>query len=117
MPCLFDPAALADAMHGSDVHDPDQTVAYFTSMASGHDGLANGIHHYFFRQHTDHELVGEIRELILDRALIYGRRGGKTLSLEDLKLDPRKVSEDLMALFKKEFDGVLIATQKVRPVP
>ncbi len=41
----------------------------------------------------------------------------KTLSLEDLKLDPRKVSEDLMALFKKEFDDVLIATQKVRPVP
>lgn len=41
----------------------------------------------------------------------------KTLSLEDLKLDPRKVSEDLMALFKKEFESVLIATQKVRPVP
>lgn len=41
----------------------------------------------------------------------------KTLSLEDLKIDPRKVSEDLMALFKREFDSVLIATQKVRPVP
>ncbi|WP_373997607.1 DUF366 family protein [Bdellovibrio bacteriovorus] len=40
----------------------------------------------------------------------------KTLSLQDLKLDPRKVSEDLMAKFKKEYDSIVVATQKVRPV-
>lgn len=41
----------------------------------------------------------------------------KTLSLADLKLDPRRVSEDLMTLFRKEFVSVVTATQKVRPVP
>lgn len=41
----------------------------------------------------------------------------KTLSLEDLKLDPRKAAEDLMSRFQKEFNSITIATQKVRPVP
>lgn len=41
----------------------------------------------------------------------------KTLSLEDLKLDPRKVAEDLMHLLKKEYVDIVVATQKVRPVP
>ena len=40
----------------------------------------------------------------------------KTLSLGDLNLDPKKVSEDLMGLFKREFQDILVATQKVRPV-
>ncbi|MGZ3782672.1 MAG: DUF366 family protein [Pseudobdellovibrionaceae bacterium] len=40
----------------------------------------------------------------------------KTLSLEDLKLNPRKTAEDLMAAFQKEFNSILIATQKVRPI-
>lgn len=40
----------------------------------------------------------------------------KTLSLQDLQLNPRRVSEDLMHLFKKEYLDILVATQKVRPV-
>lgn len=39
-----------------------------------------------------------------------------TLSLEDLKMDPRKTAEDLMNLFKNEFMSMVNATQKVRPV-
>lgn len=41
----------------------------------------------------------------------------KTLSLGDLKLDPRRVAEDVMTLFRKEFISMIEATQKVRPVP
>lgn len=41
----------------------------------------------------------------------------KTLSLEDLKLSPRRVSEDLMNIFKNEYASIVAATQKVRPVP
>jgi Uncharacterized conserved protein len=41
----------------------------------------------------------------------------KTLSLGDLKLDPRRTAEDLMTLFRKEFLEIVDATQKVRPVP
>ena len=41
----------------------------------------------------------------------------KTLSLQDLKLEPRRVAEDLMTLFRKEFISIATATQKVRPVP
>lgn len=41
----------------------------------------------------------------------------KTLSLGDLKLDPRQVAEDLMHLFKKEYLDIMVATQKVRPIP
>lgn len=41
----------------------------------------------------------------------------KTLSLEDLQLNPRKVAEDVMELFQKEFKSISVATQKVRPVP
>ena len=40
----------------------------------------------------------------------------KTLSLEDLDLDPRQVASDLMDLFKKEYSDIVVATQKVRPV-
>lgn len=40
----------------------------------------------------------------------------KTLSLGDLGLDPKKVAQDVMALFTKEFNSILTATQKVRPV-
>jgi len=41
----------------------------------------------------------------------------KTACLNDFKLDPRRVAEDLMTLFKKEFLSMVTATQKVRPVP
>lgn len=40
----------------------------------------------------------------------------KTLSLEDLKLDPRNLAEDLMVKFQKEFNSIVKATQKVRPI-
>jgi len=39
-----------------------------------------------------------------------------TCSLEDLKLSPAKVAADVMTLFQREFESVLKATQKVRPV-
>lgn len=39
-----------------------------------------------------------------------------TLSLEDLKLRPQAVAEDLMSLFRKEYISMVMATQKVRPV-
>ncbi|WII71590.1 DUF366 family protein [Bdellovibrio sp. 22V] len=41
----------------------------------------------------------------------------RTLSLEDLKLDPRRVAEDLMTSFRNEYVSIVTATQKVRPVP
>jgi hypothetical protein len=41
----------------------------------------------------------------------------KTLSFEDLKIDARKVAEDVMALFRSEYVSIVTATQKVRPVP
>ncbi|WP_374030406.1 DUF366 family protein [Bdellovibrio bacteriovorus] len=41
----------------------------------------------------------------------------ETLSLQDLQLDPVRVAEDLMALFRREFESITVATQKVRPVP
>lgn len=40
----------------------------------------------------------------------------KTLSLSDLKLNPRQVAEDLMQLFQAEYQDITTATQKVRPV-
>lgn len=40
----------------------------------------------------------------------------ETCSLEDLKLSPAKVSEDVMEKFQREFEAILKATQKVRPV-
>lgn len=40
----------------------------------------------------------------------------ETCSLEDLKLSPEKVSQDVMEKFQREFEAVLKATQKVRPV-
>lgn len=39
-----------------------------------------------------------------------------TCALEDLKLSPEKVARDVMILFQREFESVLKATQKVRPV-
>jgi hypothetical protein len=39
-----------------------------------------------------------------------------TCSLEDLKLSPAKVAADVMTKFQREFDSILKATQKVRPV-
>jgi hypothetical protein len=41
----------------------------------------------------------------------------ETCSLEDLKLSPEKVAEDLMEKLQREFEAILKATQKVRPVP
>jgi hypothetical protein len=41
----------------------------------------------------------------------------KTLSLGDLKLNAKQVANDVMKLFAEEFDGILKATMKVRPVP
>ncbi len=38
----------------------------------------------------------------------------KTLSLEDLKVDPRKFAESVMAKFCAEVGGIIEATQKVR---
>lgn len=40
----------------------------------------------------------------------------KTLSLEDLQLDPRQTAESIMVLFRKEYMSIVTATQKVRPV-
>ncbi|MGZ3782209.1 MAG: DUF366 family protein, partial [Pseudobdellovibrionaceae bacterium] len=40
----------------------------------------------------------------------------KTLSLQDLKLEPKNVAEDLITLFQKEFESIVMATQKVLPV-
>lgn len=40
-----------------------------------------------------------------------------TLSFEDLKLNPKKVAEDVMNLFRNEYLNIVEATQKVRPVP
>lgn len=40
----------------------------------------------------------------------------ETLCLQDLGLEPKTVAEDLMQLFVQEFDSILVATQKVRPV-
>jgi hypothetical protein len=39
-----------------------------------------------------------------------------TCSLEDLKLSPEIVANDVMVKFQREFESVLKATQKVRPV-
>lgn len=41
----------------------------------------------------------------------------ETCSLEDFKLAPEKVADDLMTLLQREFEAILKATQKVRPVP
>lgn len=41
----------------------------------------------------------------------------KTLSFEDLKVQPQKVAQDLMNTFCTEFASIAVATQKVRPVP
>ncbi|WP_415063832.1 DUF366 family protein [Bdellovibrio sp.] len=40
----------------------------------------------------------------------------ETLSLRDLQLDPRRVAEDLMTHFRKEYISMVTATHKVRPV-
>jgi hypothetical protein len=40
----------------------------------------------------------------------------ETCSLEDLKLSPEKVATDVMEKFQREFEAILKATQKVRPV-
>ncbi len=40
----------------------------------------------------------------------------KTLSLEDLKVEPKTCALEVMELFKKEFTGMIQATQKVRPI-
>lgn len=40
----------------------------------------------------------------------------KTTSLEELKLDPKRVAEDLMDLWKKEFLSMQTATRKVKPL-
>lgn len=40
----------------------------------------------------------------------------ETCSLEDFKLDPEKVANDVMTKFQREFESILKATQKVRPV-
>jgi hypothetical protein len=40
----------------------------------------------------------------------------QTASLEDLKLEPQIAALDLMSRFQKEFDSIVIATQKVRPL-
>lgn len=40
----------------------------------------------------------------------------KTLSLQDLKLEPKKVATEVMSLFQNEFTDIVTATQKVRPV-
>jgi hypothetical protein len=40
----------------------------------------------------------------------------ETCSLEDLKLSPEKVAQDVMEKFQREFEAILKATQKVRPV-
>lgn len=40
----------------------------------------------------------------------------KTASLEDLRLNPRQVATDLMSLLKEEYESIVKATQKVRPV-
>lgn len=40
----------------------------------------------------------------------------KTLSLQDLKLEPVVVAQDLMKLLVKEYSEIIEATQKVRPV-
>ncbi|KHD89625.1 MAG: hypothetical protein OM95_02560 [Bdellovibrio sp. ArHS] len=40
----------------------------------------------------------------------------KTLSLQDLQMEPRQVAEALMVKFQKEFTSIVTATQKVRPV-
>lgn len=40
----------------------------------------------------------------------------KTLSLEDLKVDPKTFAEMIMQKFAAEYESILKATQKVRPV-
>jgi hypothetical protein len=40
----------------------------------------------------------------------------ETCSLEDLHLAPEKVAEEVMELLQREFEAILKATQKVRPV-
>jgi hypothetical protein len=40
----------------------------------------------------------------------------ETCCLEDLKLSPEKVADDLMTKLQREFEAILKATQKVRPV-
>lgn len=40
----------------------------------------------------------------------------KTASLEDLQLNPEVVAKDLMTRFQAEFDSIVIATQKVKPL-
>lgn len=40
----------------------------------------------------------------------------ETCSLEDLKLAPETVAADVMLKFQREFESILKATQKVRPV-
>ncbi|MBC7371410.1 MAG: DUF366 family protein [Bdellovibrionaceae bacterium] len=39
-----------------------------------------------------------------------------TCSLEDLKLQPAKFATEVMVLFKREFEQIVKATQKVRPL-
>lgn len=40
----------------------------------------------------------------------------KTLSLEDLNIEPSKAAKEIMSLFQREFNSIVIATQKVRPI-
>lgn len=40
----------------------------------------------------------------------------ETCSLEDLKLSPETVAHDVMLKFQREFESILKATQKVRPL-
>jgi hypothetical protein len=40
----------------------------------------------------------------------------ETCSLEDLKLSPETVAQDVMKKFQREFESILKATQKVRPL-
>jgi hypothetical protein len=41
----------------------------------------------------------------------------KTCSLQDFKVSPKKLALKLMRLWSQEYDSILQATQKVRPVP
>lgn len=40
----------------------------------------------------------------------------KTLSLQDLKINPKTLADGLMKSFVKEYESIVVATQKVKPL-
>ena len=74
---------VADAVDAGDVDHPNQAIADLTGVTGFDDGAADGLDHLIIHEHADHQLVGEVGQLIFDRALVHRGRGSETFGLED----------------------------------